>query len=143
MKTTLSIENTVPFACLVVAALATAPNFGFAQQTSQDQALEEVEEIVKVEVAVTSRLVNGPSERVAQTQVFELRRTVDIADLDLQRAADVEELDRRIENTAKEACEMLYEKRPSPPWQADRQQCISDAIKSTDQELEAIFAAIK
>jgi UrcA family protein len=143
MKTTLSIGHTVPFAALALAALVMAPNSAFAQQASEDQALEAVEEIVKVEVLVTSRFEGRPNELGARTEVFEVRRAVSFADLDLRLAADVDELDRRIESTAQEACETLEERHPLPMWRkGDRQRCIREAIESTDQELETIFAGM-
>ncbi len=143
MKTTLLVGRAAPVGALVLAAFAMAPDSTLAQQVSEDQAPEAVEEIVKVEVLVTSRFEGRPNELGARTEVFELRRTVSIADLDLRLAADVDELDRRIESTAKEACETLNEKRPIPKWDKyDLQRCVEDAIESTDQELQTIFAGM-
>ncbi len=143
MKTILVTKHATPFAALALAAFVVAPGSAFAQQAGKERASEAIEEVVKVEVVVTSRLVGRPNELGARIEVFELRQTVNFADLDLRLAADVDELDRRIENTAKEACEMLAEKHPIPLWdRADRQRCVKEAIASTDQELEMIFAAI-
>jgi len=120
------------------------PSSAFTQQVSEDQAVEVIEEVVKVEVLVTSRFVGSPNELGARTEVYELRKTVRFADLDLRKEADVGELEKRIEKIAKESCKTLSEKHPIPLWyEADHRRCVREAIESTDGEMETVFAAIR
>jgi len=134
----------MPFTVLVLAVLVTVPNSAFAQEVSEDQANEAIEEVVKVEVLVTSRFVGSPGERVGRTKVFELKRTVLLAGLDLRKEADVDQLNERIENTAEESCKTLSETHPIQLWSpADHWRCVRGAIESTDAELETILVALR
>ena len=144
MKGTCSFMHSLTTTAFVLAAFVMVPSSAFTQQVSEDQAVEVIEEIVKVEVLVTSRFVGRPNELGARTEVFELKKTVRFADLDLRKEADVGELEKRIENTAKESCKMLSERHPIPLWsRADHRRCVGEAIESTDGEIEAVFAAIR
>jgi len=136
--------HSLTFTAFVLAAFVMVPSSAFTQQVSEDQAVEVIEEIVKVEVLVTSRFVGRPNDLGARTEVYELKKTVSFADLDLRKEADVGELEKRIENTAKESCKTLSKKYPillSDP--ADHRRCVREAIESTDSKLETVFAAIR
>ena len=144
MKGTCSFMHSLTFTAFVLAAFVMVPSSAFTQQVSEDQAVDVIEEIVKVEVLVTSRFVGRPNELGARTEVYELKKTVSFADLDLRKEADVGELEKRIENTAKESCKTLSEKYPiSLSYQADHRRCVREAIESTDSKLETVFAAIR
>jgi len=120
------------------------PNSAFAQEVSEDQANEVIEEVVKVEVLVTSRFVGSPDERVGRTKVFELKRTVLLADLDLRKEADVNELNERIKSTAEESCKTLSETHPIQLWSpADHRRCVREAIENTDADLETILVSLQ
>ena len=144
MKGTCSFMHSLTFTAFVLAAFVMVPSSAFTQQVSEDQAVEVIEEVVKVEVLVTSRFVGRPNDLGARTEVYELKKTVSFADLDLRKEADVGELEKRIENTAKESCKTLSEKHPiSLPYKADHWRCVREAIESTDGEMETVFAAIR
>ena len=144
MKGTCSFMHSLTFTAFVLAAFVMVPSSAFTQQVSEDQAVEVIEEIVKVEVLVTSRFVGRPNELGARTEVYELKKTVSFADLDLRKEADVGELEKRIENTAKETYKALSAMDPITLWyKADYRRCVREAIESTDSEIEIIFAAIR
>ncbi|NIM21450.1 MAG: UrcA family protein, partial [Candidatus Latescibacteria bacterium] len=72
-----------------------------AQQASEEQTKEVIDEIIEVE---------APIER--STETIALKRQVSFADLDLSKHSDVIELEKRVEIVAKEACEKLEEMYP-------------------------------
>lgn len=114
-----------------------------AQEAKDDQTGEVIEEIVKFEAALDRRLVGRQNEFGARTKLFELKRQVNLADLDLSLDTDVIKLKSRIESTAKEACAELAEIRPIPLWgKADHRRCVTEAIESANDELELIVAAL-
>ena len=144
MKGTCSFMHSLTSMAFVLAAFVMVPSSAFTQQVSEDQAVEVMEEVVKVEVLVTSRFVGCPNELGARTEVFELRKTVSLADLDLRKVADVGELEKRIENTAEKSCKALSEINPIQLWsKADHRRCVREAIESTDSKIETLFAAIR
>ena len=102
-----------------------------------------IEEVVKIETALDRRLVGRQDEFGARTKIFELKRQVNFADLDLSSGTDVIELKSRIESTAMETCAELAEMRPIPLWEkADHQRCIKEAIERANDKLELIVAAL-
>ena len=142
MKGTCSFMHSLTTTAFVLAAFVMVPSSAFTQQVSEDQAVEAIEEVVKVGVLITSRLVGRPNAIGARTEVFELKKTVSFADLDLRKEADVGKLEKRIENTAKESCKTLSQRHPIPLWYpADHQRCVREAIEST--KIETIFATIR
>ncbi len=144
MKRTRFFAHSIPFAALVLAAFVMVPGSAFTQEANEDKAVAAIEEVVKVESLVTSRIVMHPNKFGDRTKAFELRKAVSFADLDLQKESDIDELDRRIEDTAKESCKALSEVRRLPLWgKEDRRRCVREAIKSTDDELKIIFAGMQ
>lgn len=113
-----------------------------AQEVHGDQTGDAIEEVVKVEVQVERHRVKSKPGSFITTEIVELRKHVEFADLDLSKQADVKELERRIETTAKEACEELDEIKPFPAWtRVDVRRCVEEAIADTDAELETVVAA--
>ena len=144
MKGTCFFIHRLTFTAFVLVAFVMVPSSAFTQQVSEDQAVEVIEEIVKVEVLVTSRFVGRPNELGARTEVYELKKTVSFADLDLRKEADVNELNERIKSTAEESCKTLSETHPIQLWSpADHWRCVRGAIESTDAELETILVALR
>lgn len=134
----------VPFATLALGAAFLTPDSVCAQQTSEDQAQDVIEEIVKIEAAKERYLVGRPNEIGARIEVIELRETVNLADLDLRKAADVEEFESRIENTARRLCEELDDLHPIPVWdEADRLRCVREAVERANNEAEPILADLR
>jgi UrcA family protein len=131
------------FTALVAVGCFIGADSAIAQEANDDQTSEVMEEVVKFEAALDRRLVGRQNEFGARTKLFELKRQVKLADLDLSADTDVIKLKNRIESTAKEACAELAEIRPIPLWaKADHQRCITEAIESANDELELIVAAL-
>jgi len=69
---------------------------------------------------------------------------VSYADLDLSKRADVTELKKRIEATAKESCEKLEEMYPlprEPSRSSNIRSCVEEAVDSSTEAIEAAIAA--
>jgi len=107
-----------------------------AQET--EAALEEV----FVEAPVVRRQVSARGPTGYTTEMIQLKRQFSYADLDLTKESDVKELEKRIEMTARAACEALDDM-----LDHDRQdatavyRCTKQSIKQTQEELEALVAA--
>ena len=130
------------FTVLVLAVFVINTDLAIAQQANDDQDRAVIEEIVKIEAKIDRNLVGPPNASGARTEIFEIRQEVSFADLDLRKVADVTELQRRIENTAKELCETLRERYPLlMSGGAEIPRCIREAIKSTDDDLETVVSA--
>ena len=115
-----------------------------AQATNDDQNNGVIEEVVKFGGALDYRLEGRQDEFGARTRVFELKRQISFADLDLSEDTDVTKLKSRIEHVAKETCAELASKRPVPLWEkADHQRCVAEAIERANDELETITAALR
>jgi UrcA family protein len=72
----------------------------------------------------------------------ELKRYVNIDDLDLTNPSDVTKLNARIKIVAKESCQRLSDMSPFVPSDlSEIRQCTKKAIKSTKQQIERIIAA--
>jgi len=130
--------------CATFAALVA---IGFVLKTDPviaQQVDEEIEEVVVIEAPIVRRHAERTAASGMRTEIIELRRRVSYADLDLSKHADVIELEKRIETTAKEACEKLDEMFPIPPSDiADIRRCTRKAIEGTEEEVQAAIAAAK
>jgi UrcA family protein len=91
---------------------------------------------------IAPRLVRQEVERTptGKTELISLTRRVSYDDLDLKRDGDLAQLDERIEDSAKQACERLAAMYPlSDPETPD---CIDRAVASAKAQLrEAVAAA--
>ncbi len=142
MKRTRFFQYCATFTALVLAGFVINADPAIAQQVNDDQTREVIEEIVKLEALIERRQVGHRSALGTWTEIIELRRQVSFADLDLSKVADVTELERRIEDTAKESCEQLAEMYPIPRSNSiDIRLCTKKAIESTSDELETVIAA--
>jgi UrcA family protein len=93
-------------------------------------------------VVVAPRLVRREVDRTnagSPVELVSLTRRVSYADLDLKMHANVLELEKRIENVAKEACEQLAVVFPlSESTTAD---CVDDAVDGAREQARAAIEA--
>lgn len=118
-----------------VAAIAYATAVGPASAQQQTRVLEQVTVVAPRLVRHTERTPTG-----AANELVSLTRRVSIGDLDLTKYADVMELEKRINETAEEACDYLAEMFPlaSP----DTPDCVRRAVDGAmAQAHEAIAQA--
>ena len=123
-------------AALVASGLTIAFDSAKAQQASEEQTSDVIEEIVEVESPIERERV-GPTGMTIE--IIGLRRQVSFADLDLSKHADVTELERRVETTAKESCEKLEDMYPlprNPSRSADIRRCTKKAIEGAAEEIQ-------
>jgi len=132
------MKNTIPTHRTMSLALAVTGLFFAANLTADQQVTEEI-------------IVRAPFERIEiksasgsslNSEIVELQRHVSIADLDLSKYADVNELDSRISAVAKESCQKLSDMFPldrSDP--AEMLRCTKSAIASADDQKEMVIAA--
>lgn len=66
------------------------------------------------------------------------QRVVETRDLDLRRNADVDELYRRIESTAREACDEVARASQGAPL-TTRRECVRDATRDAMAEADALI----
>lgn len=112
-----------------------------AQDDEQEGSSAAIEE-VRVEAPVVARKVTARGPSGYTTELIQLRRQVSYADLDLTDEEDVREFEKRIEMTAKEACQALKELFPKGQKNAgDVYRCTKYAIANSERELESVVAA--
>jgi len=129
------------FAALAVSGLLMKPGPAIAQQASDEQASEIIEEIVEVESPI-ERERDGPAGTT--TKVIKLTRQVSFADLDLSKHVDVTEFENRVERVAQESCEKLQEMYPlprTPSRGADIRRCVKKAIDNSAAGVAAAIAS--
>lgn len=93
-------------------------------------------------VVVAPRLVRhevGRTSSGSPVELISLSRRVSYADLDLKVHANVIELDKRIENIAKEACEQLATLFPLS--ESSTEDCVDDAIDGAMAQARAAIEA--
>ena len=132
------MNNMIPTNRTLSLALAvTGLVFGASLAVAQ-QVTEEI--IVRAPIERTD--VRSISTSVAKVEIIELKRLVSIADLDLTKYADVNELDSRIDAIAKESCQHLSDMFPldrSDP--AEMKRCMKKAVASAKGQREEAIAA--
>ena len=112
-----------------------------AQDDDEAEFRAAIEE-VSVEAPVVTRKVTARGPSGYTTEVIQLRRQVSYADLDLTDENDLEEFDRRIEMTAREACEALKELFPKGQKNAvDVYRCTKQALENSEDAFESVVAA--
>lgn len=117
----------------VAAAFAMNPGPALAQDS---KSLEEVVVQAPIEVTEVDRSMTS------RTELIELKRRVNIADLDLTQQQDVLELENRIANISAEACDTLAKMYPLDNSFRETKKCVNDAIQSAEeQKLRAIAMA--
>lgn len=131
----------IAVAILPATGLLLATDSVLAQQTDEKVVGAAVEEVV-VEAPVVQRKITARGSSGYTTEVVQLRKKVSYADLDLARESDAQELHKRIEMTAKEACEALKATfRRGEKDAGDVYRCTMLAIKNTEKEFESVIAA--
>lgn len=119
------------FAGFVITGTATA------QQAGQG-----LEEITVVAPRAVTRTTVGRTNVGGKVELISLTRRVDYSDLDLAEHSDVMELQKRIDDIAKESCQDLAKLYPlSDPKTPD---CVKEALASAKPQLDkAVMAAAK
>ena len=127
-----SVNRTLPLA-VVFAGLFIVSNLAIAQQ-----AKEEIIVRASEGRAVDVTPVGSP----VMIEEIIINRPVRLTDLDLSTSADIEKLDMRIEEVAKESCQKLSDMSPldrSNPMQIGK--CVKRAIASAEQQRETAISA--
>jgi UrcA family protein len=100
----------------------------------------QVPEVVEVIAPRAVREEVGTTAIGARVEVVKVTRQVIFADLDLKRQSARKELDRRIDEKAKEACKQLDTILPLSPPDPD---CVKKAVESAAAQKESVLAAFK
>ena len=132
------MKNTIPTHRTLSLALAVTGCFIGANMAVAQDVVEEIVVRAPIERIEVKRSVGSSS----RTEIIELNRYISIADLDLTKHSDVNELDARIEAIAKESCQKLSDMFPlhrSDP--AELNSCKKKAIASAKKQKEAAIAA--
>ena len=127
MNITTSTHRTLSLA-FAITGLFIFSNTAVAQQTTEE---------VVVSATVERAEVQNAYGMFVKTEITELESQVSIVDLDLSRQADVNKLDTRIADIAKESCQKLSDMFPLD--RSDRKEmghCVSTAIASTNEQVE-------
>ncbi len=120
--------------CLVIAAGFTLGG-GAALGQQKDTSIEEI--TIQAPRLVQHKAVRGIGP--TNTELVSLTRRVTYGDLDLALHSDVMELEKRISDTAKEACEQLAKMYPfSAPNTPD---CVKEAMASAKAQTDEVIAA--
>ncbi len=118
------------------AAIAQAADSNMPANTSDASltqiTIEASHQVHKKQVGMTYTGI--PIEQVTLT------RHVSYRDLNLHTPAGTAELDRRIEATAKEACNQLKTLYPLDMWDTDNRQCINGAVGRAMQQAKNLEA---
>jgi UrcA family protein len=121
--------------CLMVLAGITTSGVILGQQT-EEIGLEEI--IVTAPRLVTTQVV-GRTSAGSKIELITLQRRVSYADLDLAQHANVAQLETRVNELAKEACDDLAKMYPlSDPKTPD---CVRAAVAGAKAQLDAVIAA--
>jgi len=121
---------------VVTAGLVVANEPAAAQKTEGGQ----VPELVEVVAPRAVRQEVGTTPIGGRVELLKVTRQVIFADLDLKRQSARKELDRRIDEKAKEACKDLDTLVPLSPPDPD---CVKKAVESAAAQKEAVLAAFK
>ncbi len=117
-------------------------NAALAQQEDEEreEGQAQLEEMIVIEAPRVVRQQVGRSPTTgAPVELISLSRRVSYADLDLQMHADVMELERRINDTAEEACMQLAELYPL--GDTDMPTCVRQAVAGAMEQAEEAIAA--
>jgi len=137
--------------CTMLSAFVVSVAIGSGLAAAQ-QPQQSIDEVVVIAKPVTIRTappvtmgtpVNtgtvGRSTIGAPIELIELRGRVSYADLDLTKQADLAELDKRLNDAAKEACKDLA--RLYPVGHRDTRSCIGEALDSAKEQKQVVIAA--
>ena len=128
---------TFPFLTGTLLAVAATGLVFTTDLAMAQQAADEMEEVAVEESGiVTTRAVR---QGLVRNEAWELKRSINYADLDLRLHKDVTVLEMRIESAAKEVCEQLADFRPR--LTEPDPSCVMNAVASAREELQAAIAA--
>jgi UrcA family protein len=116
---------------VLAAAILAGGVAGMGYQAFAQQAYTQRDESITVQAPrMIHRETVGRSVTGAPIEEVSLTRRVYVGDLDLRRVADNNELDRRIDLTAREACDQLNRLYPADmyPAAANDRDCVKSAI---------------
>jgi UrcA family protein len=136
--------GTLGFGIALLSMLCSAMDVTFAAAAdSEAQKKSDQMSQVKIEASrdLKRKIIDRDPATWAPIEEIDLSRRVSFADLDLSTPNGKKELQRRIEQTAKEACqeiEMLY---PAGTWLTDERDCTWQAIKDAEKQAQAAIAA--
>lgn len=122
-------------ASAITLTILTAP--AFAQKYDDQYYYDEEIAVVAPEVY---RERTGRSSSGIPIDELTFERVVETRDLDLRRNADVDELYRRIEYTAREACDEVARASQGAPL-TTRRECVRDATREAMAEADAMIYA--
>ncbi len=91
---------------------------------------------VTVQASHVKRKEIGVSESGAPIELIQLSRRVSYADLDLSSTQGAAVLDKRIEATARAACQQLKTLYPLEQWDTDTSTCVADAVRDAKKQAE-------
>ena len=136
MKYTIPAYHTMSLA-LAVTGVFFGANLAIAQEVNEKIVIVAPYELTKVKSPTSAQLG-------LTTEIWELKRLVNIDDLDLTKYADVTKLNSRIESVAKESCQKLSDMFPlNPSNPVEMRRCKKKAIASTKKQTERAIAATK
>jgi UrcA family protein len=125
-------------ASIITIAAAAALSFAAAAVPSDQQPEVRVQASGKVTHERVGTTYSG--EPIEQLQ---LNRGVGYRDLNLNTPAGVQELERRIRYTAREACQQLRSLYPIALWRDSNADCVNEATQSAMAQLPAAVASAK
>lgn len=106
------------------------------------QAGQGLEEITVVAPRAVTRETVGRTNVGGKVELISLTRHVDYSDLDLAAHADVMELQKRVDDIAKESCEDLAKMYPLS--ESKTPDCVKEAVASAKSQVDkAVMAAEK
>lgn len=123
-----------PF-CLITAIAAAS---GAAAQDQRDEG-GSAEIVVTAPYEVRREVVGRASGTGAPIEVISLTRRVDYSDLDLTRHADVQQLEQRVNEIAREACDQLSQLYPIAARDGNRD-CVTEALRDAMRQVEQVAA---
>ncbi len=116
---------------LLVAGLALVGGVMAAEQPTE----------ITITASGEAKVVVGRSAYGAPIELVTLTRHVSYADLDLSKSAGAAELEKRIDQTAKDACKELDNRYPFEPKMAG--ECVRSATKEAMEQVHAVVAKAK
>jgi UrcA family protein len=132
MMTIASIQSVLAAIAFTLTANAADRNSSDHQNDNQ-VTIEAAHDVQKKQVGTAYTGI--PVEEVSLT------RHVGFHDLDLTSPGGRAELDKRIKNVAKEACQQLEKLYPLEEWETDTDTCIANAVKNAKAQEQTIFAS--
>jgi UrcA family protein len=104
-------------------------------------AADSIEEITVQGSRMTREVVGRAHSTGAPIELVTLTRHTSYADLDLSTYSGATELRRRVESTAKAACEELDKLFPLTPTRENSRTCLRQAIDGTTAQIQAAIDA--